>query len=170
VRLALRIPAWIALGFAIGIAVSVIAPRALGGQSFTVMSGSMEPAIHTGDVVVDRRISPLDVRVGDVVTFRDPSDQTRLITHRLRSVSVRDGVARMVTKGDANNTVERWNVSVDGTIGRVGYRVPRLGYALSWAGGRSGRLLLIALPALLLALLQLVRIWRSERKEQAHVA
>jgi signal peptidase I len=171
VRTVARFSAWIAMGFALGIALAVIAPRVVGGQSYTVMSGSMEPAIHTGDVVVNERIDPLEARVGDVVTFRDPRDQSRLVTHRLRSVTVRAGVAQMVTKGDANNTVERWTVPVDGTIGRVGYKVPKLGYALAWAGGPLGRLLLIAIPALLLAGWELVRIWRPERKaEELHAA
>jgi signal peptidase len=167
VRLAARIAAWACIGFALGIAASVIAPRALGGQSYTVMSGSMEPAIATGDVVVNERVSPPEVRVGDVVTFRDPADQSRLVTHRLRSVSVRDGVASMVTKGDANNTVERWSVPVGGSLGRVTYRVPKLGYLLAAAGGSHGRLLLIALPALLLAIWELVQIWRPSPEARA---
>ena len=37
------------------------------------MSGSMQPAIHTGDVVVDESIAPAEARVGDVVTFKDPT-------------------------------------------------------------------------------------------------
>ncbi len=55
-----------------------------GFRSFTVLSGSMEPAISTGDVVVNERVGPLETRPGDVLTFRDPTRQGRLITHRLR--------------------------------------------------------------------------------------
>ena len=50
----------------------VVAPYALGGRSYTVMSGSMEPRIHTGDVVAEERIAPRDMRSGDIVTFQDP--------------------------------------------------------------------------------------------------
>jgi signal peptidase I len=170
VRFAAHTIGWTAIGFALCIALAVIAPRAVGGQSYTVMSGSMRPAIDTGDVVVNKRISPLEARPGDVLTFRDPSDANRLVTHRLRSAAIRNGTAQMVTKGDANNTVERWSVQANGSIGRVTYRVPRLGYVLAWGGGRTGKLLLIAVPALLLAMWELLRIWRPERKEGAHEA
>jgi signal peptidase I len=135
----------------------------VGWRSFTVMSGSMQPAIGTGDLIVDERIPPLHARVGDVVTFKDPASPSRLITHRLRSIHVVGGTARMTTKGDANNTVEHWSVPASGRVGRVLYRLPELGYALALTRGRDARLLLIVLPALLLGGLELRRIWRPAR-------
>jgi len=57
---------------------------AFGLQAFTVMSGSMEPAIRTGDLIVAEHIALLDARPGDVVTFVDPLNRGRLITHRVR--------------------------------------------------------------------------------------
>jgi signal peptidase len=155
----------IVAGLAIGIALATAAPYVFGERSFTVLSGSMEPTIHTGDVVVVRPIKPVEARVGDVVTFQDPNDSRRLITHRLRKARVRDGVAQMVTKGDANNTPERWSVPADGRIGQVRYRIPYLGHALAAAHGRGAIFLLILVPALLLGVYELVRLWRPERLE-----
>jgi signal peptidase len=80
---------------------------------------------------------------------------------------VNGATASFVTKGDANNTAERWNVPADGSIGRVAYDVPKVGYAMAYMGGRHGRLLLIALPALLLAAFEITRIWRPERPKGA---
>lgn len=151
---------WTATGFAVGIALAAAGPYAFGHRSFTVMSGSMEPAISTGDVVVDQSIAPHEARIGDVVTFQDPAGRSRLVTHRLRKVRVRGRRAQMVTKGDANNTVERWSVPVDGRIGRVRYRVPYLGYALAAVRGRGTAFFLILAPALLLVVYELVRLWR----------
>jgi signal peptidase I len=143
-------------------------PYAFGFKSFTVMSGSMEPAIGTGAVVVERPIAPREARVGDVVTFKDPEGGDRLITHRVKSVRVNGDTARFVTAGDANNTVERWSVPAEGSIGRVAYDVPRVGYLMAYAGGRHGRLLLIVLPVLLLAGFELARIWRPKREKETH--
>src|SRR5437870_10347633 len=78
----------IVASFFLGLTLPVLA----GYHSFTVMSGSMEPTIHTGDVVVDQQISPADARVGDIVTFQGPTDHSKLITHRVRSIEIRDGV------------------------------------------------------------------------------
>ena len=144
-------------------ALAAAGPYAVGHRSFTVMSGSMEPAINTGDVVVARSIAPLEARVGDVITFQDPNDEQRLVTHRLRKARAREGIAYMVTKGDANNTPERWSVPVDGTIGQVRYRIPYLGYALAAIPGRSAGFFLILIPALLIAIYELIRLWRPDR-------
>jgi signal peptidase len=158
---------WAVIACAAAVALAVGLPGLFGYKSFTVMSGSMEPAIGTGSVVVERPIAPREARVGDVVTFKDPEGTGRLITHRVTRVRVSGPTASFVTKGDANTTVERWNVPAGGSIGRVAYDVPKVGYAMVLAGGRHGRLLLIALPALLLAAFEIARIWRPERPKGA---
>lgn len=147
---------------------AIALPNAIGMRSFTVMSGSMEPTIHVGDVVIDRKISPLSARPGDVVTFSDPTGRKRLITHRIRSLHVHGNTVQVVTKGDANNAVERWSVPANGRIGRVELRVWKLGYPLVYAHSRLGLIGMVAVPALLLCLVELRRIWRSPSREEAH--
>jgi signal peptidase len=158
---------WTIGGVLFGICMAVTVPFFFGIKSLTVLSGSMEPVIHVGDIVVVRQISPLDARVGDVVTFRDPTDRDKLITHRVRKMSVADGAVSFETKGDANTSVERWKIGTDGTIGLVVYRVPKLGYALYYVHGMLGRLLLVVVPALLLGGYEIWRIWRPSRPEMA---
>jgi hypothetical protein len=70
-----------------------------------------------------------------------------------------------VTKGDANNTVEKWTIPVSGHLGLVVVHVPKLGYALVWASGRTGRIALIAIPGILLGAIELRRIWRPRQSE-----
>jgi signal peptidase I len=163
VRFAAGAALWAAIAAAAAIGLALALPNVAGWHSFTVLSGSMEPAIHTGDIVMVRPVSPAELRVGDVVTFKDPADRARLITHRLSSFRARSGSFEMVTRGDANNTPERWSVPASGRLGRVAYRVPYAGYLLAQLGGRYGRILLIALPALLLAAYEVARIWRPVR-------
>jgi signal peptidase I len=151
------------LGVGLGIFGVIVAPSLVGGRSLTVLSGSMEPALHVGDVVIDSRVSPADVRVGDIVTFSDPEGTGKLITHRVRRVRISEGTATVVTKGDNTNAVERWDVPASGSVGRVEYRVPLLGFLVFWLHGPLGRLGLIVVPALLLAGFELWRIWRPQR-------
>jgi len=151
---------WIGLGLLFGTLLAAVAPQIGGYRSFTVRSGSMTPAIETGDVVVTKPISPVAARVGDVVTFVDPEGTGKLFSHRVQSVrAVGDEVA-FVTRGDANTSTERWRVPATGSIGRVAYRIPKIGFALSWIDNGLARLALIAIPALLLLWAALVRIWR----------
>lgn len=158
---ALRIAAaWTVLGLAGALLFAVLGTRPFGYQTLTVMSGSMEPAIATGDVVIDETIAPLRARVGDVVTFTDPLDPGRLITHRVHSVrATPDGVA-FVTKGDANDATEDWTVPRHGTIGVVRYRIPVLGYLLVWLRAPWARIALLVIPAIALGAIEIWRIWR----------
>jgi signal peptidase I len=159
----LRIGAtWTALGLLLGVLLAIVAPLAGGDRSFTVLSGSMSPAIDTGDVVVTEPIAPAQAQVGDVVTFTDPEGTGKLFSHRVQSVHSGGGQVHFVTRGDANTSTERWNVAADGTVGRVLYRVPKVGWVLAWAGTGPGRIGLLVLPALALCALGLARIWRRE--------
>lgn len=149
----------VALGLVAGLVLALLGPLVVGGRTFAVLSGSMEPTLGVGDLVLEQKIPSTQIRVGDIVTFRSRDDPGKLITHRARRVSVANGVVRVTTKGDANLTVERWSVPANGHVGRAIGRVPKLGYLLVWTRSPLGRLLLIVLPASLLGLSQLRRIW-----------
>ena len=152
--------AWVVLGTFGGLLLAVGIPNLFHAKSLTVMSGSMEPTIGTGDVVVAQQISPMDARVGDIVSFRDPLEHDRVITHRVRVIHVIKDKVEFVTKGDANTNTEHWAVPEDGTIGRVAFHVPRLGYFMVWIHSTFGLLLLIVLPTLILGATELWNIWR----------
>jgi signal peptidase len=154
---------WVGLGLLLGVFLVLTVSTAFGYRSLVVMSGSMEPALHVGDVVIVREIAPLDARIGDVVTFTDPEDPSRLLTHRVRSITVSGSDVSVQTMGDANTTAERWQISENGLIGRVEVRLRHLGYVMSWLRSRFGRLGFVAIPALALGVLELRRVWRPRR-------
>ena len=151
-------------GFCVGLLLLIACLLSIGpltgSRVLTVMSGSMAPTIHTGDAIVVRKISPVDLRVGDVITFRDPADGKRLITHRLRSLRISGEQAHAVTKGDANTGMERWTIKRDGDVAVVRHQLPKLGFLLHWMRTQPGRLVFVVLPALLLCAFELRRIWR----------
>lgn len=151
---------WAALGIGAGVALAVAAPLVVGWRPLAVLSGSMAPTLATGDEVVVRPVAPTGLRVGDVVTFKDPSRGHRLVTHRVRDIRITADTVHVVTRGDANDASERWSVSAGGRVGRVVYRLPRLGYATVPAGTPLGRILLIVIPALVLGACEIRRIWR----------
>lgn len=153
---------WTLGGFVGTVAVCMLVTLALGWRPYTVLSGSMEPTIATGDVVVAKPVAPLEVRPGDVVTFPDPSRGGKLVTHRVRRLSASEGEAHVVTQGDANDVPERWDVPLDDHLGRVVFRLPEVGHVAAWGASIGGRRLLMAGPAILLGLLLLFEVggWR----------
>src|SRR3954453_14408490 len=158
---------WIGLGLLFGTLFAAVAPQLGGYRSFTVRSGSMTPAIETGDVVVTKTISPLSARVGDVAPSGDPEGTGRLFSHRVQSVRAVGSEVAFVTRGDANTSTERWRVPAGGSIGEVVFRIPKVGYALVWVASPPARLALIAIPALLLLWAALARIWRPAPAREA---
>src|SRR5882757_1249763 len=116
------------------LALAIAGPLAFGDHPQTDLTGSMEPTISPGDVVINEQIAPTEARIGDVVTFRDPEQQSKLLTHRVVAVHrLGDGRLAFVTQGDANNTQEHWRVAADGQIGRVFYTVPWVGHIAVFA-------------------------------------
>lgn len=154
---------WLLGGLVFTLLAVVVAPMVLGFHTFTVRSGSMTPTIRTGDLIVTRTIAPSAARPGDIVTFHNPEFDGDLTTHRVRSMRADGDQLRFVTRGDANSASESWSVDADGSIGRLSYRVPLVGYALSRIGSEPGRLALVGLPALILLALGLMRIWTPSR-------
>jgi signal peptidase len=161
----------VAIGFSLVIVLAITGSHVfLGYRGFTVLSGSMTPTFRTGDVIVAEKIAPLDVRIGDIVSFRSPDDPKKLLTHRVISMRAADGKVAFVTRGDANTGVERWTIADSGVLGHVKYKIPKIGYIANRAGSRFGRLLLLVVPALLLGVLELRRIWRKPEEDEADVA
>jgi signal peptidase len=103
-----------------------------------------------------------ELEVGDVITYTPPAGD-HLITHRIAWIG-RDpsGVPAYRTKGDANETADPWTFRLDQpTQARVRVGVPYVGYVLMALGRRDVRTLVIALPALLIALVTLAGLWKQ---------
>lgn len=162
-RVVLTFVVWSVLGLGLGLIGIVTLPSVFGLKSLTVVSGSMEPTIETGSVVIDEVISPLDARPGDIVTFKDPL-RPRQLTHRLQKMRVEGDTAYMVTLGDANDAPERWTVQTDGQIGRVVAHLPKLGYARAALGTRYARLAVLGAVMALGAFL-LLDMWRPRKRD-----
>ena len=158
--------AWTALGAGAALGGAVAGPIALGWRPLAVLSGSMAPTLQTGDEIVVRPVAPVALRVGDVVTFNDPSRGYVLVTHRVRDIRVAGATVHVVTRGDANDGSERWSVAAGARVGRVAYRVPRLGYVTVAAGTPLGRILLVVVPAILLGACEVWRLWRPRGEPQ----
>lgn len=163
-RACLTFVLWMALGLGIGLIAIVTLPSVFGLKSLTVVSGSMEPTLGVGSVVIDEVISPLDARPGDIVTFKDPL-RPRQLTHRLQKVRVEGDTAYMTTLGDANDAPERWTVQTDGHIGRVVAHLPKLGYVRAALGTRYARLGVIG-GVMALGVFLLVDMWMPRRRSE----
>ena len=104
-------------------------PQYLGGSAgYIMVSGtSMEPRMHTGDiVVVQRRAS---YRVGEIVAYRVPAGEPasgRVVIHRIRGGSARSGY---VMRGDNRSSDDLWRPRPRDIVGAAQVHIPGAGRA-----------------------------------------
>jgi signal peptidase I len=147
------------------VVVVLIVPAVLGLQRYVITGGSMTGAISKGSVVFSRLTPVADLRTGDIITFVPPGE-AGAVTHRIHSISVRDGQRVYRTKGDFNTAVDPWKITFSQPRqARYVYHIPVIGYALALLSIRAVRMLLIGLPALVIAISLLWSLWSSAGEE-----
>jgi signal peptidase len=167
-RRAGRILATALCAASLGLAGLMILPGLLGYQRYVITSGSMTGTYDRGSVVFDDVVPVSDLHVGDAITYTPPpgSGPKGLITHRIVSIgSDQFGRSVLRTKGDANEAADPWTFSLDGdTQARVAFDVPYVGYIISALSIRQVRMIVIGLPALLIAFAVIAGIRRDVRR------
>lgn len=129
-------------------------------QILTVLSGSMEPAIHTGSIVI---IKPTDnYKIGDIITF-GKTEKTPT-THRIHDIKVNAGNPVYTTKGDANNAPDNREISNNEVVGKVLFSVPYAGFAISTAKKPWGFIFIIIIPTLIIISDEIKKIWIEVKK------
>jgi signal peptidase len=146
-------------------------PSVAGRKVLTVLSGSMTPAIRTGDVIVVKPVQPGELaKEGDVITFRAKEDGSMLITHRVVGlIQVEGKTVAYMTKGDNNQSQDLTPVPVDRVIGLYQWRLPLLGYISTFIRKPFGILLFVIVPGLLFIGGELKKLWRALEDPEASV-
>ena len=151
----LRFGRGLIVGLVVGLAVvmsAILVPSLIGFKPMVVMSGSMEPALSAGDIAVVRPVDGTQLELGDVITYQSG---TKLVTHRVVGVNIGPSGPSYVLQGDANTVADRVPIDPEMVVGKVIYRIPRVGSIISFANSGMGRMALFALPILGMVLLGL---------------
>lgn len=128
-----------------------------------VQSGSMEPAIKTGSLVV---VKPSDSYVvGDVITFGADTRTEVPISHRIVEMRVEDGKFLYRVKGDANNAEDPTEVKEEDVIGKVVFDIPYVGYILDFARTPVGFILIVGVPAGIVIFDEIAKIFIEARNQ-----
>ena len=136
------------------LAVALVGVRLFGIQTYTVLSGSMEPTYHTGSLIYVVKVDYKDLKVGDPITFM--LDEDTIATHRIVEV-IPDPedpeVIRYRTKGDANKVEDGGTVHYKNIIGKPVFTIPGLGYIANFVQKPPGMYFAIAAGVLLIVLI-----------------
>jgi signal peptidase len=142
--------------------VGYLAPSLLGYERYVITGGSMSGTFEKGSIAFEKRVPVEDVKVGDVITYLPPTDSgvNHLVTHRIISDKIlENGQRQLQTQGDANPDPDPWKFSlVKGTQPVVKTTVPHLGWIFVAMADREIRMLVVGIPAVLIALMSLLEL------------
>jgi signal peptidase len=147
-----RIAAWLViLGISAILAIAVLIPRIAGATPYVVLTGSMQPRMPPGTLVVVRPVKPADIGIGSVVTYQLKSGKPAVVTHRVVAMGF-DGKGRRLfhTQGDANNAPDAKWVRPVQIRGERWYWVRYLGYVTTYITGGQRHIALVATVTFLL--------------------
>jgi len=136
-------------------------------HSRTVLTGSMEPKIPKGSVVINQWADQKDLKIGDIITYQHPSDKKIIyVTHRIVEIDKTGLLWRFETKGDANPASDFGLITQAGTEGKVILMIPLIGYLIEFFKTPVGFILLVALPLLIFIVLQtrdVLKMWKKRK-------
>ena len=146
-----------------------LGPR-FGWRLDAVYSGSMEPELNVGGIVITRPVAAEYIAVGDIITFYCPLNE-KLTSHRVIAVE-ENSSSQFRTKGDANEDADPFVVPAENVVGKVCFHIPYLGYATQFVKTPLVLLLTLGLPGLIIIIMEMRNIWcilteeKSERRYQ----
>jgi len=139
-----------------------LAPAALGYSRYVITGGSMTGTYDKGSIVFEKPKPVADLQVGDVITYLPPADSglSTLVTHRIvKQEPAAGGGVLFTTRGDANPGPDPWHFSlVQRTQPVVQFSVPHAGWIFIALADRQTRMLVVGVPAGIIALLALVEL------------
>ena len=100
-------------------------------HAIAIASGSMEPKIYKGDVVVIEKINDRfdELEVGQVIAYRY---EGIMIVHRLIKIEKVNDEYYFYTKGDNNATEDNYAIREEMIYGTVNVKIPFIGIPTVW--------------------------------------
>lgn len=106
-------------------------------RTYTILTGSMQPKISPGDVIVTTNVGINELEVGDIITFNRDG---MTATHRI--IELNDD--SILTQGD-NNNVHDNPIEYEQIIGKYLFKIPQLGRILQFTSSVPGIILVVTL-------------------------
>lgn len=130
---------------------AMFVPRFFGITPYVVLSGSMEPAIHTGALVYIGEAKD-ELKVDDIIAYR--AGKGTMVVHRIAGI----GSDGYITKGDANKYADMKQINKSQIVGEYMFTVPIVGYILTIMQSASIPVGPIAAPLPVLVLVAFVLV------------
>lgn len=136
-------------------------PFLFGYASYVIVSGSMEPELQVGDVILIKKVNSIDeLKVGDTITYLGKEDTFagKTVTHRIVRIEgntiVTRGISEQIVKDDPP-------ITFDDVIGKYVKTSSFLTAVYTGFSSKYGFLFVIFIPLLALLIVQVVNFVRA---------
>lgn len=142
-----------------------------GFMLFRVVTGSMEPTIPVGALLITQQVDISTVELGDIICFRtqEAAIWGKIVTHRVVEILENvDGSLLLATQGDANLMADGYFVTQSNFVGKVVWHTGEnsaMASVFAFFTNKIGFLGCIVFPCLLLASLILKDCVKNIRSE-----
>lgn len=136
-------------------------PNVFGIKTYVIISGSMQPEINVGDIVIVKEVGIDTLKEGDVISFRQGQN---IITHRISTIKNENGKIRLETKGDSNNVKDTSFTTENEIEGKVIYKIPQIGKISLLLHGKMALFLILVLTYIYISHTSFVTIRKNNRK------
>ncbi|MFH0772758.1 MAG: signal peptidase I [bacterium] len=133
--------------------------------TYIVATGSMEKTIMAGSVAFVKPAKIDTLKKGDIITFTSPKDPKATILHRIFEIKEKNKVKTFFTKGDNNNAPDNWVINSMQIKGQYLFSIPYIGHIGAFVKTPKGFGMIVVIPALILALLQVKTIKQGIEEE-----
>lgn len=82
-------------------------PSFFGTKTFVIVSGSMQPTLEIGDIILIKNVTEDEIQKNDIIAYRE--GQT-VVTHRVIDIIETENGKQFITKGDNNNVKDSYPV------------------------------------------------------------
>lgn len=144
-----------------------------GYRVLKVISSSMQPTIQDGTCIIIRKISPDEIKEGDIITFvaDAPDIEGYLNTHRVSRIiqDAESGETLYITKGDAYEEEDDYPVEASQIVGKYVKTLPfgNFVYQLTmFLSNRTNYFVVVMIPLLLCCVSYIRQLWKALSKEK----
>lgn len=132
--------------------ITLLALPFFGFTPHAVVSGSMEPRLPVGSLILSKVTEPKIIKEGDIITFRISHNSVNKATHRVVMVEE----SSFITKGDNNKDIDVNPISFKDLIGKVVFSLPLLGFFYYFLSTLAGKIVVGGVFMLLILLSMLL--------------
>ena len=135
-------------------------PSIFGYTAFSIQSDSMEDEIMTGDFILGKKCDPKELNERDIISFFTVNNEGQIFinTHRIINIEETSDGRIFTTQGDNEEEPDLRKVYEGDIVSKYsGFRIPLLGYILTFLTTQLGFFLCIVLPVLLYTIWQVYK-------------